>query len=206
MTLAPEPLAAAWYVEEPPEGWWVGHGDLFAAAPYPVRDTLGFERREPVLAVCAEHPCDTANEPRPPRVRFVRAWYLDELLALRPKLWEALPQVAQGTHLDFWLLPPWPGRWDVDILLDFRDQFTAFADDVRMEDRLTLLRDEVRPAFVWRLLLREGRVNPPYPVAPFSRLPVITAEEEPEVARPTTIAPWLLEQPLRADEAAIGVR
>ncbi len=64
MTLSPADLVLAWYWTEPPDGWVYGHGDVCGEIPYVVRDVItGQILVEPVLAVCTEHPCDTANDP-----------------------------------------------------------------------------------------------------------------------------------------------
>jgi hypothetical protein len=106
---------------EPPTGWTYGHGDVCTDVPYLVRDATTWQIfAEPVLAVCTEHPCDTANDPSA-HVGFARAFYLDEALEQNARLWNLLPEVATGRHLDFWLLPPLPERWEVDVV-DFRDR------------------------------------------------------------------------------------
>jgi hypothetical protein len=102
VTLSPAELAAAWYWTEPPEGWVYGHGDVCIDVPYVARDVAtGQMLVEPVLAVCTEHPCDTANDPSA-RVGFARAFYLDDALEQNSRVWSLLPDVAAGRHLDFW--------------------------------------------------------------------------------------------------------
>jgi hypothetical protein len=170
VTLSPTELALAWYWTEPPEGWVYGHGDICADVPYVVLDAITRQILvEPVLAVCTEHPCDTANDPSA-RVGFARAFYLDEALEQNSRLWNLLPDVAAGRHLDFWLLPALPTLWDADILVDLRDRFSVSQAEALRATRLAGLHEPYERAFAWRLMLRAGRAQPPHPVAPFARL------------------------------------
>jgi len=154
----------AWYWTEPPEGWVYGHGDVCANVPYVVRDTITRQVLvEPVLAVCTEHPCDTANDPSA-RVGFARAFYLDEALEQNSHLWSLLPDVAAGRHFDFWLLPPLPNQWDVDILVDLRDRFGVTQAEALGATRLVGLREPYDRVFAWRLMLHAGGTQSDDPV------------------------------------------
>jgi hypothetical protein len=170
VTLSPAELALAWYWTQAPEGWVYGHGDVCSDAPYLARDAItGHMLVEPVLAVCTEHPCDTANDPSA-RVGFARAFYLDDALEQNSRLWSWLPDVAAGRHLDFWLLPPLPNRWEADIFVDLRDRFSVSQAEALSATRLAGLHQPYERALAWRLMLRAGRAQPPHPVAPFARL------------------------------------
>ena len=198
MPLSPAELALAWYWTEPPEGWVYGHGDVCANVPYVVRDAITSQVLvEPVLAVCTEHPCDTANDPSA-RVGFARAFYLDEALEQNSHLWSLLPDVAAGRHFDFWLLPPLPNQWDVDILVDLRDRFGVSQTDALHATRLAGLHEAYERAFAWRLMLRAGRAQPPHPVAPFARLRQVSSGE------PAAIEAFL-DLPLGAGEVHIAL-
>jgi hypothetical protein len=198
VTLSPTELALAWYWTEPPEGWVYGHGDICADVPYVVRDAITRQILvEPVLAVCTEHPCDTANDPSA-RVGFARAFYLDEALEQNSRLWNLLPDVAAGRHLDFWLLPALPTLWDADILVDLRDRFSVSQAEALRATRLAGLHEPYERAFAWRLMLRAGRAQPPHPVAPFARLRQLSS------GAPAAIEAFL-DLPLGAGEVRISV-
>jgi hypothetical protein len=197
VTLSPTELALAWYWTEPPDAWVYGHGDVCADIPYVVRDATTWQILvEPVLAVCTEHPCDTANDPSA-HVGFARAFYLDEALEQNARLWTLLPDVAAGRHFDFWLLPAWPQRWDVDILVDLRDRFSVTQADALQATRLAGLREPYERAFAWRLMLRAGRAQPPQPAPPFARLRQVSSGE------PAAIDAFL-DLPTGAGEARIS--
>jgi hypothetical protein len=89
----------------------------------------------PVLAVCTQHPCD-APAALPPRVVFARAYVLDEYLADNPRVWHRLPAIAAGREFDLCLLPPLPGVWEVELIVDLADQFSIERGDVAVGSRL----------------------------------------------------------------------
>ncbi len=163
--LSPDQLATQWYSPTPPQaGWVVGLGDIFAAVPYLVRDPdlAGRYRAEPHLAVCVEHPCDAPQ--LPPRIHFARAWYLDEYLGDFPRAWRRLPAIAQGTALDYVLLPANPGRWEVDVLADLRDHFPADSDTFEGWQLLAHMRNGYWQTFGFRVAQRPARGGFVYPV------------------------------------------
>jgi hypothetical protein len=182
--LTPAELAHEWFWTTSPQDWALGMGDIFRGVPYVYRDAqTGRLGETPVLGVCVEHPCDVGNLPR--RVKFARAYVLDEFLADNPRAWQSLPEIAGARHYDYVLLPPFPGRWEVDLIVDLGDQFAVDAAEVRPEHRLAGLNEGYWQTFAWYVTRRVGRAGVPHPVPSFRTVTV--PPEQDGVPRPAAI-------------------
>ena len=121
-----------------------------------------------------------------------------DALEQNSRLWSLLPDVAAGRQIDFWLLPALPSRWEMDILVDFRDRFSVSQAEALGATRLAGLHEPYERAFAWRLMLRAGRAQPPHPVAPFARLRQVSS------GAPAAIDAFL-DLPIGAGEVRISV-
>jgi hypothetical protein len=201
--LSPEALAREWYWTVPPHEWVLGMGDIVRGVPYLYRDAQTGQLAEtPVLAVCVEHPCDAGNVPR--RVKFARTYVLDEYLADNPRAWAALQEIAGGRHFDYVLLPPFPGHWDVDLLVDLGDQFAVDAAEVRPERRLAGLNEGYWQTFAWYVTRRVGRAGVTYPVPSFRTVTI--SPEHDGIPRPATIPLAAFAVERDPGEAAVTLR
>jgi hypothetical protein len=201
--LDPDELAREWYWTSPPLDWSLGMGDIFRDVPYLYRDANTSRLAEtPVLAACVGHPCDSGNVPR--RIKFARAYVLDEFLADNPRAWQALPEIAGARHYDYVLLPPFPRHWDVDLIVDLGDQFALDAAEVRLKDRLAGLNEGYWQTFAWYVTRRVGRAGVTHPVPSFRTVTI--PPEQDGLPRPAAIPLEAFDVERRPGEAPLAPR